>query len=129
MRTVIAIALVALTAGCGSAPAAGTRPPAGQVTHARPVHAVALRVLVSGGRAYARAEWWGGVPACYALAPARVARHGDTIALDLREGSIVPPGTACIELAMRKTVRVSLGALEPGSYRVVAGGRTVHLQV
>ena len=102
---------------------------AGQVTHARPVHAVALRVLVSGGRAYARAVWWGGVPACYALAPVRVARHGATIAVDLREGSIVPPGTACIELAMRKTVRVSLGALEPGSYRVVAGGRTARLQV
>jgi hypothetical protein len=130
MRTVIAIALVALTAGCGSAPAAGTRlPAAGQVTHARPVHAVALRVLVSGGRAYARAVWWGGVPSCYALAPVRVARHGATIAVDLREGSIVAPGTACIELAMRKTVRVSLGALEPGSYRVVAGGRAVHLQV
>ena len=126
----IAIALVVLTAGCGSAPAAGTRPQAaGQVTHARPVHAVALRVLVSGGRAYARAVWWGGVPSCYALAPVRVARHGATIAVDLREGSIVPPGTACIELAMRKTVRVSLGALEPGSYRVVAGGRTARLQV
>ena len=93
------------------------------------MHAVALRVLVSGGRAYARAVWWGGVPACYALAPVRVARHGATIAVDLREGSIVPPGTACIELAMRKTVRVSLGALEPGSYRVVAGGRTARLQV
>jgi len=26
-------------------------------------------------------------------------------------------------------VRVSLGALEPGSYLVAAGGRTVHLQV
>jgi len=26
-------------------------------------------------------------------------------------------------------VRVSLGALEPGSYRVVAGGRTARLQV
>ena len=131
MRTVIAITLVALAAGCGSAPAAGTRPPTTgrPVTHARPVHAVALRVGMSGGRAYARAVWWGGVPACYALAPVRVARHGDTIALDLREGSIVPPGTACIELAMRKSVRVSLGALEPGSYRVVAGGRTVHLQV
>ena len=130
MRTVIAITLVALTAGCGSAPAAGTRPPAaGQVTHARPVHAVSLRVLVSSGRAYARAVWWGGVPACYALAPVRVARHGTTIAVDLREGSIVPSGTACIELAMRKTVRVSLGALEPGSYRVVAGGRTARLQV
>ena len=126
----IAITLVALTAGCGSAPAAGTRTPAvGQVTHARTVHAVALRVGVSGGRAYARAVWWGGVPACYSLAPVRVARHGATIAVDLREGSIVPPGTACIELAMRKTVRVSLGALEPGSYRVVAGGRTARLQV
>jgi len=54
---------------------------------------------------------------------------GTTIAVDLREGSIVPPGTACIELAMRKTVRVSLGTLEPGSYRVVAGGRTARLQV
>jgi hypothetical protein len=59
----------------------------------------------------------------------RVARHGTTIAVDLREGSIVPPGTACIELAMRKAVRVSLGALAPGSYLVVAGGRTVRLQV
>jgi hypothetical protein len=130
MRTVIAITLVALAAGCGSAPAAGTVPPAaGQVTHARRVHAVALRVLVSGDRAYLRAVWWGGVPACYALAPVRVARHGNIIAVDLREGSIVPAGTACIELAMRKTVRVSLGALEPGSYRVVAGGRTARLQV
>jgi hypothetical protein len=130
MRTLIAITLVALAAGCGSSPAAGTRPPAtGQVTHARPVHTVSLRVLVSGGRAYAWAVWWGGVPACYALAPVRVARHGTTIAVDLREGSIVPPGTACIELAMRKTVRVSLGTLEPGSYRVVAGGRTARLQV
>jgi hypothetical protein len=130
MRTVIAIALVALTAGCGSAPAAVTRPPAaGPVTHAHPVHAVSLRVLVSAGRAFARAVWWGGVPDCYALAPVRVSRHGATIAVDLREGSIVPPGTACIELAMRKTVRVSLGALEPGSYRVVAGGRSVRLQV
>jgi hypothetical protein len=131
MKTVIAITLVALAAGCGSAPAAGTRPPEAvrQVTHARTVHAVALRVSVSGGRAYARAVWWGGVPACYALAPVRVARHGATIAVDLRERSIVPPGTACVELAMRKNVRVSLGSLEPGSYRVVAGGRTVHLQV
>src|SRR4029079_993203 len=36
MKTVIAITLAALAAGCGSAPAAGTRPPAGtgQVTHA-----------------------------------------------------------------------------------------------
>jgi hypothetical protein len=58
-----------------------------------------------------------------------VVRHGATIAVDLREGSIVAPGTACIEMAMRKTVRVSLGALEPGSYRVVAGGRTARLQV
>ena len=127
----IPITLVALAAGCGSATAAGIRPPAtsGQVTHARAVHAVALWVGVSGGRAYARAVWWGGVPACYALAPVRVARHGDTIAVDLREGSIVPPGTACIELAMRKTVRVSLGALEPGSYLVLAGGRTARLRV
>jgi hypothetical protein len=130
MKTVIAITLVALAAGCGSAPAAGTRPPAAaQVTHARPVHAVALWVGMSRGRAYARAVWWGGVPACYALARVRVARHGHTIAVDLREGSIVPPGTACIELAMRKTVRVSLGALEPGSYLVVAGGRTARLRV
>ena len=131
MKTVIAITLAALAAGCGSAPAAGTRPPAGtgQVTHARAEHAVALRAGVSGGRAYARAVWWGGVPACYALAPVHVTRHGTTIAVDLREGSIVPPGTACIELAMRKAVRVSLGALAPGSYLVVAGGRTVHLQV
>jgi hypothetical protein len=131
MRTVIAITLVALAAGCGSSPAAGTLPPAADrpVTDASPVHAIALRVVVSGARAYARAVWWGGVPACYALAPVRVARHGTTIAVDLREGSIVPPGTACIELAMRKTVRVSLGALEPGSYRVVAGGRTARLQV
>ena len=30
---------------------------------------------------------------------------------------------------MRKTVRVSLGALEPGSYLVVAGGRTARLGV
>ena len=30
---------------------------------------------------------------------------------------------------MRKAVRVSLGALAPGSYLVVAGGRTVRLQV
>jgi hypothetical protein len=29
---------------------------------------------------------------------------------------------------MRKTVRVSLGALAPGSYRVVAGGRSARLQ-
>ena len=129
MRTVIAIALVALTAGWigarGRDTATGRR-----AGHARaPVHTVSLRVLVSSGRAYARAVWWGGVPACYALAPVRVARHGTTIAVDLREGSIVPSGTACIELAMRKTVRVSLGALEPGSYRVVAGGRTARLQV
>jgi len=131
MKTVIAITLAALAAGCGSAPAAGTGLPAvvGHVTHARPVHAVALRVGVSGGRAYARAVWWGGVPACYALAPVHVTRHGTTIAVDLREGSIAPPGTACIELAMRKAVRVSLGALEPGSYLVVAGGRTARLQV
>jgi hypothetical protein len=131
MKTAIAITLAALAAGCGSAPAAETRPPAagGPVTNARPVHAVALRAGVSGGRAYARAVWWGGVPACYALAPVRVARHGDTIVVHLREGSIVPHGTACIEMAMRKTVRVSLGALEPGSYRVLAGGRTARLQV
>jgi hypothetical protein len=69
------------------------------------------------------------VPACYALAPVRVARHGTTITVDLREGSIAHPGTACIELAMRKAVRVSLGALEPGSYLVVAGGRTARVQV
>jgi hypothetical protein len=131
MRTVIAITLAVLAAGCGWAPAAGTRPPAAdrQVAHARAVHAVALRTGVSGGRAYARAVWWGGVPTCYALAPVRVARHGATIAIDLREGSTVPPGTACIELAMRKTVRVSLGALEPGSYLVTAGGRTARLRV
>src|SRR6476619_8656314 len=130
MRTVIAITLAALAAGCGSAPAALTRPPAAapHVTHARAVHAVMLGAGVSGGRAYARAVWWGGVPACYALAPVRVARHGTTITVDLREGSIVPHGTACIELAMRKVVRVSLGALAPGSYLVVAGGRTVRLQ-
>jgi hypothetical protein len=130
MKTVIVITLAALAAGCGSGPAA-ERPQAatGHVTHARAVHAVALRVGVSGGHAYARAVWWGGVPACYALAPVRVARHGATITVDLREGSIVPPGTACIELAMRKAVRISLGALEPGSYLVVAGGRTVHLRV
>ena len=130
MKTAIAITLVALAAGCGSAPAAGTRPPAAaQVTHARPVHAVALWVGVSGGSAYARAVWWGGVSACFALAPVRVARRGANIAVDLREGSIAPPGTACIELAMRKTVRVSLGALERGSYLVVAGGRTARLRV
>jgi hypothetical protein len=131
MKTVIAITLAALAAGCGAAPVAGIRPPAaaGQVTQPRVVHAVALRVSVSGGRAYARVVWWGGVPACYALAPVRVARHGATIAVDLREGSIVPPGTACIELAMRKTVRIPLGALEPGSYRVVAGGRSARLRV
>jgi hypothetical protein len=130
MRTVIAVTLAVLAAGCGSAPAAGTRPPAAtqQVMHARAVHVVALRAGVSGGRAYARAVWWGGVPACYALAPVRVARHGAIIAVDLKEGSIVPPGTACIDLAMRKTVRVSLGALAPGSYRVVAGGRSARLQ-
>ncbi len=131
MKTVIAVTLATLAAGCGSAPAAGTRAPAdaGHVTHAREVHAVALRAGVRGGRAYALAVWWGGAPACYALAPVRVARHGTTIMVDLREGSIVPSGTACIELAMRKTVRVSLGALEPGSYLVVAGGRTAHLRV
>jgi hypothetical protein len=68
--------------------------------------------------------------ACHALAPVRVTRQGATIAVDLCEGSIVAPGTACIELAMRKTVRVSLGALErPGSYLVVTGGRTARLQV
>jgi hypothetical protein len=131
MRAVIAITLAALVAGCGSARTAGTPPPAtaGPVTNSSSVHAVALRAGVSGGRAYAWAVWWGGVPACYRLAPVRVARHGATIAIDLREGSIVPPGTACIELAMRKSVRVSLGALEPGSYLVAAGGRTVHVQV
>ena len=88
------------------------------------MHAVALRVLVSGGRAYARAVWWGGVPACYALAPVRVARHGATIAVDLREGSIVPSGTACIELAMRKTVRVSLGVAR--ARQLPGGGRRPH---
>src|SRR3954468_14599358 len=74
MKAVIAITLAVLAAGCGSAPAAVRRPPAAarHVTQARAVHAVALWAGVSGGRAYAQAVWWGGVPACYALAPVRV---------------------------------------------------------
>jgi hypothetical protein len=120
MRTVMAITLVALAAGCGSAPAAGTRPPEAvrPVTHARPVHAVALRVGVSGGRAYARAVWWGGVPACYALAPVRVARHGATILGRPARGVDRASRTACIEMAMRKPCAFRWARLEPGSYLV-----------
>ena len=91
--------------------------------------AASLHVGTAAGRAYARVAWWGGVPACYRLRPVRGSHRGSIITLSLREGSVVPSGTACIDIATRKSVRVWLGELAPGSYQVVAGGRSARLTV
>jgi hypothetical protein len=131
MRTLTAgaLILVALAAGCGQS-ASGSATHGGRPTGpAHPVHAASLRVGTSAGRAYARVVWWGGVPSCYRLRPVRISHRGSTIIVALREGSVAPPGTACIDMAMRKTVRVWLGELAPGSYRVMAGGRSAMLRV
>jgi hypothetical protein len=87
-----------------------------------PVFPAGLRVGIGDdGHAWARVTWWGGVPTCYVLRPVKISRHGTTIRLRLLEGSNVPADTACIDIAMKKAVRVDLGALDPGSYTVRAG--------
>jgi hypothetical protein len=125
----IGATLLAVAAGCGQGASGSSSQPARHPGPARPVHAVSLHVGTAAGRAYARVAWWGGVPTCYRLRPVRVSHSGSTIKLSLREGSIVPSGTACIDIAMRKSVRVWLGELAPGSYRVVASGRSALLTV
>jgi hypothetical protein len=131
MRTLTAGVLIvaAVAAGCGQAASGAATHGGGPSGPAHPVHAVSLRVGTAAGRAYARVAWWGGVPSCYRLAPVRVSHRGSTIVVALREGSVAPPGTACIDMAMRKSVRVWLGELAPGRYRVVAGGRSAVLRV
>ena len=95
-----------------------------------PVQPVGLRVGVGdGGRAWAWASWWGGIPTCDVLRPVGVHRTGHVIRLDLREGSDAPPGTACAEIAMLKSVRIDLGPLPPGTYVVRAGSKRATLAV
>jgi hypothetical protein len=73
------------------------------------------------GHAWARVTWWGGVPTCYVLRPVKVVQHGTTVRLRLFEGSNVSADTACIDIAMKKAVKVDLGLLERGSYTIRAG--------
>jgi len=84
------------------------------------VSPVRVRAAAGDGSASADVYWWSGVEPCYTLRPVKVTRHGTTIILRLYEGSDAG-ATACIELAMFKTTRVELGALDPGTYTVAAG--------
>ena len=157
MRTTLTMLLLIAAAGCGSAAGASApngpdapvtgSPPAssapggagsGGATLVVPtpgsgpttvVSPVGLRAGVSGGRGWARVTWYGGIEPCSVLRPVQISRRGQTIRLVLREGSDAAPGTACAELAMKKAVRVSLGALDPGSYTVAAGTRRARLTI
>ena len=101
-------------------PVRGRRKLARQVTHARPVHAVALRAGAERRLAgIARAGAAGRRAGLLRVAPVHVARHGTTITVDLREGSIVPPwGTACISARPCEIRCASRWARLLGSYLV-----------
>ena len=78
---------------------------------------------------FAVVRWWGGVPACYALRPVVVVRRGSMIRVRLAEGTVVPAGTACIDMAMLKAARIDLGQLASGRYTIVAGDLSTVLTV
>jgi hypothetical protein len=117
-------------AGGGSGSPPGTGP--GSVKHGPPramhIRAVSLHAGVAADGAYARIGWWGGIPSCQGVATA-VGRRGSEIVVTLTSTDVAPQGTACPEIAMRRTTRIGLGALPTGSYTVRAGGRAVPLVV
>jgi hypothetical protein len=81
-----------------------------------------LRVWVGeDGHVWARVTWWGGVAPCSVVRPVEIARRGTTVRLRLFEGSDAAVGTACVEIAMKKAVKVDLGDPVPGTYTVRAG--------
>ncbi len=155
MKPFLILMLVAAVAtGCGQAAAAGTGTPDAPTSHtvdpsqppatgggaswvtpvpgdgrSNPVNPIAIHTRLSHGRGVAVVTWWGGVAPCYVLRSVRVAHHGTTIRIAVREGSGVPTGTACIEMAQLKRTRVDLGHLAPGRYTVIAGSVRSHLVV
>ena len=96
---------------------------------ATPVAPIRLRAGSGVGGAFAVVRWWGGVPACYALRPVVVVRRGSMIRVRLAEGTVVPAGTACIDMAMLKAARIDLGQLASGRYTIVAGELSTVLTV
>lgn len=94
-----------------------------------PVHPIAIRTGSSAGSGFAVVTWWGGVAPCYVLRSVRVAQHGTTIRIAVREGSGASAGTGCIEMAQLKRTRVDLGHLAPGRYTVIAGTVRSHLVI
>jgi hypothetical protein len=94
---------------------------------ATPVLPIRVRAGTADGVAYADVSWWGGVQSCYPLRPVKIIRDGDTIRLKLAEG--MGGGDVCIDIALLKTTRVSLGKLAPGTYTVIAGPKKTHLTI
>lgn len=93
-----------------------------------PVGATKIESRVNGHRVALRLTWYSGVEPCSVLDSVGVARTGNDIVLTIREGAD-KLGVACIELAMLKATIVDLGELEPGSYKISAGGDAPTIQV
>jgi len=156
MRTLLIVLMALAAAGCGQATSTGRQAPGGgpdqPVSHTpsndpagrggpatvtpspgggpfTPVHLQRLRLVQRGSDVIAVGRWWSGVAPCSVLRPVGISRHGSTFELRMREGSDAGPNTACIEIAMLKRTVVDLGALAPGRYMVLAGGKTATIDV
>jgi hypothetical protein len=132
------LSLLVLASACGHAAGAGggTGAPPGSGPGSvgtgppRAVHirAISLHAGVAADGAYARIGWWGGIPSCQGVATS-VGRRDSQIIVTLTPTDVAPPGTACPDVAMRRTTRVSLGSLPTGTYTVRAGGQVAQLVV
>jgi hypothetical protein len=93
-----------------------------------PVGATKIEARVNGHRVALRLSWWSGVEPCSVLDSVVVTPTGKAIALTIIEGAD-KLGVACIELAMLKATVVDLGELDPGTYKISAGGDAPPIQV
>lgn len=87
-----------------------------------PVGATKIDAAVDGRKVVVRISWWSGVEPCHVLAGVDVAKDGPNIVLTVNEGT-GDPQAMCIEIAQLKGVIVDLGELEPGTYKISAGGQ------
>lgn len=95
----------------GAPPAGGALAvePEPGIVDARP-HAVDRIVVAPDGRSLT-AFYWGGIQDCYGLAAVNVERAADgSLSVTVFEGwrAALPPNTACIEIALLKSVTVDL---------------------
>lgn len=88
-----------------------------------PVAAVALQASVDGRHVIVKISWYGGIEPCSVLDSVTIQRSGTDIVLTPVEGSS-DPTAICPEIALLKATIVDLGELEPGTWRIAAGGST-----